>query len=151
MAWKRAFQPLAALAETRLVIRKRSMLVAFCPIPSDNGSYRCRTTNFGSTFDGSCNSICPSYTHKGAGNTDAGATDGGPRVTAERYQKEIGRAEKRGPIRSEKSLGSRERPKNGFAQKAVSVRQLQRDHRGSSRNPEASQVSKMWRRGVHDS
>ena len=38
MARKRTIQLLAALAETRLVVRQRSMLVAFCPIPSDNHS-----------------------------------------------------------------------------------------------------------------
>ena len=65
--------------------------MAFRAIPSDNGSYRCRTTNFGSA-NGSCNTLCASYTHEGTGNADAGATDGGPRVTAGRYQKEIERA-----------------------------------------------------------
>jgi hypothetical protein len=38
VAWKRAIQLLAALAKTRLVIRQRSLLVAFRTIPSDNGS-----------------------------------------------------------------------------------------------------------------
>lgn len=38
VARKRAIQLFTALAETRLVVRQRSMLVAFCSIPSDNHS-----------------------------------------------------------------------------------------------------------------
>jgi len=87
MARKRTVQLLTALAETRLVVRQRRMLVALCPISSNNGSYNCC-----STHDGSSDFLCASYVDGGTGNSDVEATDGGPRVAAECHQKEIGRA-----------------------------------------------------------
>jgi len=93
MARKRAVQLLTTLAETRLVVRQRRMLVALCPISSNNSSYSCC-----STHDGSSDFLCAPYVDGRTGNSDVEATDGGLRVAAECYKKEVGRAEEKGVI-----------------------------------------------------
>ena len=71
MARKRAIQLLAALAETRMVIRQRSMLVAFCPIPSDSNSTGlcCHAADF-SSANGSYSALY-AYIDNGSRETDA--------------------------------------------------------------------------------
>jgi len=84
MARKRAVQLLTALAETRLVVRQRSMLVAFCSIPSDNDSTGpCHAAYF-SSANGSYNAL-DAYIDKGSRETDARTAGEGPGIAAGRH------------------------------------------------------------------
>jgi hypothetical protein len=85
VARKRAVQPLTALAETRFVVRQRSMLVAFCPIPSDNDSTGpcCHAVDFISA-NGSYSALY-AYIDQGSRETDARAAGEGLGIAAGRH------------------------------------------------------------------